>query len=40
MSEQQASVVVNAPVEQVYALFSHFNDFPQVHALRQRSDLR
>jgi len=29
MSEQQASVIVNAPVEQVYALFSHFNDFPK-----------
>jgi uncharacterized membrane protein len=29
MSEQRASVVVNAPVEQVYALFSHFNDFPK-----------
>ncbi|MBE3558505.1 MAG: SRPBCC family protein [Ktedonobacteraceae bacterium] len=24
-----ASVVVNAPVHQVYALFSHFNDFPK-----------
>ena len=29
MSEERASVVVNAPVEQVYALFSHFNDFPK-----------
>ena len=29
MSDQRASVVVNAPVEQVYALFSHFNDFPK-----------
>lgn len=24
-----ASVVVDAPVQQVYALFSHFNDFPK-----------
>jgi len=24
-----ASVVVNAPVNQVYAMFSHFNDFPK-----------
>lgn len=24
-----ASVVVNAPVSQVYAMFSHFNDFPK-----------
>lgn len=24
-----ASVVVNAPVQQVYAMFSHFNDFPK-----------
>src|SRR5262249_6877995 len=29
MSDQRASVVVNAPVEQVYALFTHFNDFPK-----------
>ena len=29
MSDQRASVVVNAPVEQVYTLFSHFNDFPK-----------
>jgi uncharacterized membrane protein len=29
MSDQRALVVVNAPVEQVYALFSHFNDFPK-----------
>jgi uncharacterized membrane protein len=28
-SDQQASFVINAPVEQVYALFSHFNDFPK-----------
>jgi len=29
MADHQASVVVNAPVEQVYALFTHFNDFPK-----------
>jgi uncharacterized membrane protein len=29
MSEQKATVVVNAPVHQVYQLFSHFNDFPK-----------
>ncbi len=29
MPDQHASVVVNSPVEQVYALFSHFNDFPK-----------
>jgi uncharacterized membrane protein len=29
ISDHQASVVINAPVEQVYALFSHFNDFPK-----------
>lgn len=29
MAEHHASVTVNAPVEQVYALFSHFNDFPK-----------
>ena len=28
-AEHHASVVVNAPVHQVYALFSHFNDFPK-----------
>src|SRR5579884_306977 len=27
--EHHASVVVNAPIHQVYALFSHFNDFPK-----------
>ncbi len=27
MADHRASVVVNAPVEQVYAMFSHFNDF-------------
>jgi uncharacterized membrane protein len=29
MSDQRASVVVNAPLEQVYAMFTHFNDFPK-----------
>jgi len=29
MAEHQASVTIDAPVEQVYALFSHFNDFPK-----------
>jgi uncharacterized membrane protein len=29
MSEQKATVTVNAPVHQVYELFSHFNDFPK-----------
>jgi uncharacterized membrane protein len=29
MADHQASVMVNAPVEQVYALFTHFNDFPK-----------
>lgn len=29
MAEHQASVTVDAPVEQVYALFTHFNDFPK-----------
>jgi len=28
-SQHHASVVVNAPVHQVYAMFSHFNDFPK-----------
>lgn len=28
-SEHHASTVVNAPVHQVYSLFSHFNDFPK-----------
>jgi uncharacterized membrane protein len=28
-AEHHASVTVNAPVHQVYALFSHFNDFPK-----------
>ncbi|GHO83497.1 SRPBCC family protein [Dictyobacter formicarum] len=29
MSEHHVSVTVHAPVEQVYALFTHFNDFPK-----------
>ena len=29
MAEHKASVTVNAPVDQVYKLFSHFNDFPK-----------
>lgn len=29
LSSHQASVTVDAPVHQVYALFSHFNDFPK-----------
>ena len=28
-TEHHASVTVNAPVHQVYSLFSHFNDFPK-----------
>ncbi|MBV9709753.1 MAG: SRPBCC family protein, partial [Ktedonobacteraceae bacterium] len=28
-AEHHATVTVNAPVHQVYALFSHFNDFPK-----------
>jgi uncharacterized membrane protein len=28
-SEHHASVTINAPVHQVYSLFSHFNDFPK-----------
>ena len=28
-TEHHASVMVNAPVHQVYSLFSHFNDFPK-----------
>jgi uncharacterized membrane protein len=28
-ASRHASVTVNAPVHQVYALFSHFNDFPK-----------
>jgi uncharacterized membrane protein len=29
MVEHHASVMVNAPVHQVYSLFTHFNDFPK-----------
>ncbi|GCE19823.1 SRPBCC family protein [Dictyobacter kobayashii] len=29
MSEHHASVIVHAPVEQVYSFFTHFNDFPK-----------
>ena len=29
MAEHHAAVRVNAPVHQVYALFTHFNDFPK-----------
>jgi uncharacterized membrane protein len=29
MSEHHASVTVNAPIHQVYGLFTHFNDFPK-----------
>lgn len=29
MAEHSASTTVNAPVAQVYALFTHFNDFPK-----------
>ncbi len=29
MVEHHASVVVNAPVEQVYPMWTHFNDFPK-----------
>ncbi|QBD81533.1 hypothetical protein EPA93_38420 [Ktedonosporobacter rubrisoli] len=29
MSEHHASITVNAPVHEVYALFTHFNDFPK-----------
>jgi uncharacterized membrane protein len=29
MSEHHAAVTVNAPVHQVYGLFTHFNDFPK-----------
>ncbi|GER88678.1 hypothetical protein KDW_28400 [Dictyobacter vulcani] len=29
MSEHHASVTVHAPVQQVYAFFTHFNDFPK-----------
>jgi uncharacterized membrane protein len=29
MAEHHASVAVNAPIHQVYGLFTHFNDFPK-----------
>lgn len=29
LKEHQASVTVNAPINQVYTLFTHFNDFPK-----------
>lgn len=29
MAEHHATVIVNAPVHQVYQLFTHFNDFPK-----------
>jgi ribosome-associated toxin RatA of RatAB toxin-antitoxin module len=29
MAEHHASVMVNAPVHEVYSLFTHFNDFPK-----------
>ena len=29
MAQHNASVTVNAPLHQVYQLFSHFNDFPK-----------
>src|SRR5579885_2402338 len=29
LAEHHAAVTVNAPVHQVYSLFSHFNDFPK-----------
>jgi uncharacterized membrane protein len=29
MAQHSASAIVNAPVHQVYQLFSHFNDFPK-----------
>ncbi len=32
LAEHHASVTVNAPVHQVYGLFSHFNDFPKLTA--------
>ncbi len=28
-SEHHASITINAPIHQVYSLFSHFNDFPK-----------
>ncbi len=36
MADHQASVVVNAPVEQVYPMFTHFNDFPKfMHFIKE-----
>jgi uncharacterized membrane protein len=29
MTDHHAATVVNAPIDQVYALFTHFNDFPK-----------
>src|SRR6185437_1253543 len=29
MAEHEVSVVVNAPLRQVYPMFTHFNDFPK-----------
>lgn len=29
MADHKVTVIVNAPVEQVYPLFTHFNDFPK-----------
>ncbi len=29
MAEHQAAVTINAPVRDVYQLFTHFNDFPK-----------
>ncbi|HEU5377667.1 MAG TPA: SRPBCC family protein, partial [Ktedonobacteraceae bacterium] len=29
LAEHHASVIVDAPVHQVYSLFTHFNDFPK-----------
>src|SRR5436190_832273 len=29
MAQHSASVTINAPMHQVYQLFSHFNDFPK-----------
>lgn len=36
MTEHRASVTVQAPVQQVYALFTHFNDFPKfMHFIKE-----
>jgi hypothetical protein len=36
MTEQQATVTVQAPVHQVYSLFTHFGDFPKfMHFVRE-----